>query len=101
MHASIAVAKGAIEGLTRSLAAELAPNIRVNCLAPALTDTPLAANFFSTDEKRAAMDAKYPLGRSGTPTDLASMAKFLIGPTSDWMTGQVIGVDGGMSTIRS
>lgn len=100
MHSSIAVAKGAIEGLTRSLAAELAPNIRVNCLAPALTDTPLAANFFSTDEKRAAMDAKYPLGRSGTPTDLANMAKLLLSPASDWMTGQVIGVDGGMSTIR-
>ncbi|HAL13958.1 MAG TPA: oxidoreductase, partial [Planctomycetaceae bacterium] len=75
--------------------------IRVNCMAPALTDTPLAAKFFSTDEKRAAMDAKYPLGRSGTPTDLASMAKFLIGPASDWITGQVIGIDGGMSTIRS
>ena len=101
MHASVAVAKGAVEGLTRSLAAELAPKIRVNCLAPALTDTPLAAKFFSTDEKRAAMDAKYPLGRSGTPTDLASMAKFLIGPASDWITGQVIGIDGGMSTIRS
>jgi len=100
MHSSIAVAKGAIEGLTRSLAAELAPNIRVNCLAPALTDTPLAANFFSSDEKRAAMDAKYPLGRSGTPSDLANMAKMLLSPASDWITGQVIGVDGGMSTIR-
>ncbi len=100
MHASIAVAKGAIEGLTRSLAAELAPNIRVNCLAPALTDTPLAANFLSTDEKRAAMDAKYPLGRVGTPADLANMAKLLLSPDSDWVTGQVIGVDGGMSAIR-
>ena len=99
MHASIAVAKGAIEGLTRSLAAELAPNVRVNCLAPALTDTPLAANFFSTDEKRAAMDAKYPLRRSGTPADLANMAKLLLSPESGWVTGQVIGVDGGMSTI--
>ncbi len=100
MHASIAVAKGAIEGLTRSLAAELAPNIRVNCLAPALTDTPLAANFFATDEKRAAMDAKYPLGRSGTADDLASMATMLLSPNSGWVTGQVIGVDGGMSAIR-
>lgn len=100
MHASIAVAKGAIEGLTRSLAAELAPSIRVNCLAPALTETPLTANFFSTDEKRAAMDAKYPLGRSGQPSDLASMARVLLGPESDWVTGQIIGVDGGMSATR-
>ena len=99
MHASVATAKGAIEGLSRALAAELAPHTRVNCLAPALTDTPLAINFFSSDEKRAAMDAKYPLKRSGTPADLASMAAFLLGPDSGWMTGQVLGVDGGMSTI--
>ena len=99
MHASIAVAKGAIEGLSRSLAAELAPHTRVNCLAPALTDTPLAENFFATDEKRAAMDAKYPLQRSGTPADLASMAAFLLSPASGWITGQIIGVDGGMSAI--
>ena len=100
MHSSVAVAKGAIEGLTRSLAAELAPKIRVNCLAPALTDTPLAANFFATDEKRAAMDAKYPLARAGTPADLANMAKLLLSPDSGWVTGQIIGVDGGMSAIR-
>ena len=101
MHASVAVAKGALEGLTRTLAAELAPNTRVNCLAPALTETPLAANFFSTEEKRAAMNAKYPLGRAGTPSDLANMAAFLLSPKSDWLTGQVIGVDGGMSAIHS
>lgn len=101
MHASIAMAKGAIEGLTRSLAAELAPKVRVNCLAPGLTDTPLAANFFATDQKRAAMDAKYPLGRAGTASDLASMAAMLLSSNSGWVTGQVIGVDGGMSAIRS
>ena len=100
MHASIAVAKGAIEGLSRSLAAELAPKVRVNCLAPALTDTPLAANFFATDEKRAAMDAKYPLGRAGKAADLANMAAMLLSPNSGWVTGQIIGVDGGMSAIR-
>ena len=101
MHASVASAKGAIEGLTRSLAAEWAPKIRVNCLAPALTETPLAARFFATEESRTAMAAKYPLGRAGLPNDLASIARFLLLPDSSWITGQVIGVDGGMSTLRS
>ena len=100
MHASIAAAKGAVEGLTRSLAAELAPKIRVNCLAPALTETPLAERFFATPESRAAMAAKYPLGRTGLPSDLAALARFLLVPESSWITGQVIGVDGGMSTLR-
>jgi NAD(P)-dependent dehydrogenase (short-subunit alcohol dehydrogenase family) len=101
MHASVASAKGAIEGLTRSLASEWAPKIRVNCLAPALTETPLAARFFSSPESREAMAAKYPLGRTGVPHDLASIAQFLLTPQSSWITGQVIGVDGGMSSLRS
>jgi NAD(P)-dependent dehydrogenase (short-subunit alcohol dehydrogenase family) len=101
MHASIAAAKGAIEGLTRSLAAEWAPKIRVNCLAPALTETPLASRFFATPESREAMAAKYPLGRTGLPQDLASIAKFLLSSESSWITGQVIGVDGGMSSVRT
>lgn len=100
MHASIAVAKGAIEGLTLSLAAEWAPHVRVNCLAPALTDTPLASKFLSTPEKRAAMDAKYPLGRVGSPADLANTAMMVLSADNGWMTGQVIGVDGGMSTLH-
>ena len=99
MHASIAVSKGAIEGLVRSLAGELAPKIRVNCLAPALTDTPLARRFFSDATKAAAMGEKYPLKRTGTVDDLAEFGKFLLSPSSDWVTGQVIGVDGGMSTL--
>lgn len=101
MHASVAAAKGAIEGLTRSLAAEWAPDIRVNCLAPALTETSLAARFLDTPDRRKAMAAKYPLRRTGTPHDLASMARFLLLPDSGWITGQVIGVDGGMSTLRT
>ncbi len=101
MHASVAAAKGAIEGLTRSLAAEFAPKIRVNCLAPALTETPLASRFFVKPESREAMAAKYPLGRTGMPTDLAAIARFLILPESGWITGQVIGVDGGMSTLSN
>ena len=99
MHASVAAAKGAIEGMARSIAAEWAPHIRVNCLAPALTETALTESFFSTEEKRAAMDAKYPLRRSGQPDDIASMAKFLLCPEHSWITGQIIGVDGGMSSL--
>lgn len=100
MHASIAVSKGAIEGLTRSLASELAPKIRVNCLAPALTDTTLTARFFADETKAAAMGEKYALKRTGTVADLAEMACFLLSDKSSWVTGQVIGVDGGMSTLR-
>ena len=101
MHSSIAMAKGAIEGLTRTLAAELAPQIRVNCVAPALTDTPLAAKFLDSPEKRRAMDARYPLGRIGQPDDVAALAGWLLQPSSGWVTGQVIGVDGGMSQCRT
>lgn len=99
-HASIAVSKGAIEGLTRTLAAELSPSIRVNCLAPALTETNLTERFFSNEEKAAALAEKYPLARTGKPADMAAMACFLLGEESGWITGQVVGVDGGMSTIR-
>lgn len=99
MHASVAVSKGAIEGLTRSLAAELAPDIRVNCIAPALTDTPLAERFFSSPEKAAALAERYPLKRTGTPADIACMAEFLLRETSGWITGQILGIDGGLSAI--
>lgn len=99
-HASIAAAKGAIEGITRSLAAEWAPAIRVNCIAPSLTDTALAASLLSTPEKRTASDARHPLKRIGKPEDIAHAAVFLLSNQSSWITGQVMGVDGGMSTLR-
>lgn len=100
MHASVAAAKGAIEGLMRSLAAEWAPKIRVNAIAPALTDTPLSSRLLSTPEKREAMAARYPLHRIGTATEIARAAMFLVSSESGWITGQVLGVDGGMSTCR-
>lgn len=100
MHASVAASKGAIEGLTRTLAAEFSPDIRVNCIAPALTNTPLAERFFTSEEKAAALAERYPLKRTGTVDDLASIGEFLLNQQSGWITGQVIGVDGGMSTIK-
>ena len=100
MHASIAAAKGAVEGLVRSLAAEWAPRVRVNAIAPALTDTGLAARLLSTSEKRAALAARYPLERLGTPHDAAALARFLLSDESGWITGQVLAVDGGLSTLR-
>lgn len=100
MHASVAAAKGAVEGLTRSLAAELAPSIRVNCIAPSLTDTPLAERLLSSEQKRTAMAERHPLKRVGTVDDMASLAEFLLTDHASWITGQVIGVDGGMSRLR-
>ncbi len=100
MHASVAAAKGAVEGLVRSLAAEWAPKIRVNAIAPALTDTPLAARLLSSPEKREAMAARYPLKRIGTAADAAALARFLLSDESSWMTGQVLGLDGGLSKLR-
>ncbi|MBL8890674.1 MAG: SDR family oxidoreductase [Planctomycetaceae bacterium] len=100
MHSSIAAAKGAVEGLMRSLAAEWAPKIRVNCIAPALTETPLSRKFFSSESAREALNARYPLGRTGRADELAAAATFLLSEEADWITGQTLGVDGGLSTVR-
>ena len=101
-HTSVAAAKGALEGLGRSLAAELASKqVRVNLIAPSLTDTPLAQNLLASDEKREASRKRHPLGRYGEPEDMAHMAMFLLSENSSWMTGQVLHVDGGLSTLRT
>jgi len=99
LHASIAAAKAALEAMGKTLAAELSPKIRVNCIAPALVDSPLAERFFGDPEKEKALASRYPLQRTGTIDDIASMALFLLTQGS-WITGQVFGVDGGMSAIR-
>jgi len=99
-HASIAGAKGALEGLTRSLAAEYAPKVRVNAIAPSLTDTPLAQNLLSNDRKREANAERHPLKKVGSPKDIAEMATLLLSPKSAWITGQIFKVDGGMSAIK-
>ena len=100
-HSGISSAKGAIEGLTRSLAAEWAPShIRVNAIAPSLTDTPLASALLSTEEKIEASGKRHPLGRIGTPEDIAASTVFLLSPQSSWMTGQILHLDGGMSSLK-
>lgn len=99
-HSLVASSKGAIEGLTRALAAEFAPNIRVNCIAPSLTDTPLASRLLNTEEKRVANAQRHPLKAIGTSTDIAELAEFLLSDKSKWMTGQILHLDGGMSSIR-
>lgn len=100
-HASIAAAKGAIEGLAVSLAAEWAPaNIRVNVIAPSLTNTALAGRLLSSPEKIDAGGKRHPLGRVGEPADISALAAFLLSPDSSWITGQVLAVDGGMSHIN-
>jgi 3-oxoacyl-[acyl-carrier protein] reductase len=99
-HASVAASKGALEGLTRSLAAEFAPSVRVNCIAPSLTETPLAEALLSNERKREASEQRHPLKRVGKPEDIASMAVHLMSENASWMSGQVISIDGGMSRLR-
>ncbi|SDR74215.1 SDR family oxidoreductase [Gramella sp. MAR_2010_147] len=100
-HTNVAAAKGAIEGFAKSLAAEYAPSFRVNVIAPSLTDTPLAEKLLSNNDKRQKMDQRHPLKRVGEPKDIANLAAFLLSDNSTWITGQVLGVDGGLSTINS
>lgn len=100
-HASIASAKGAIQGLSVALAAEYASaGIRFNVIAPSLTDTPLANNLLSTDDKREASAKRHPLGRVGTTMDMASAAAFLLSEDAGWITGQIIGIDGGIGNLK-
>ncbi|MEJ6756528.1 MAG: SDR family oxidoreductase [Crocinitomicaceae bacterium] len=100
-HTQVSMSKGAIEGLTKALAAELAPTIRVNAIAPGLTDTPLASKLLNTSEKKEANAQKHPMKRIGEPEDLANMAAFLLSEKSSWITGQIIHIDGGMSTLNT
>ena len=100
-HTSISAAKGAIEGLTRSLAAEFAPKIRVNCIAPSLTDTPLANRLIENEIKLKSAEDRHPLKKIGNPDDFASMVHWLISENAKFMTGQVITIDGGIGTLAS
>ena len=99
-HSLVSASKGAIEGLTRALAAELAPKIRVNAIAPSLTNTPLAENLLNSDAKREANAARHPLKRIGEASDIAHMAAFLLSDHASWVSGQILHVDGGISSLR-
>ena len=100
-HSSVSISKGAIEGLTKALAAEFSPKIRVNCIAPSLTQTAMAEKLINTPEKLEASNNRHALKRIGDPMDLANTAEFLLSENSSCITGQVIHVDGGMSSIKS
>jgi NAD(P)-dependent dehydrogenase (short-subunit alcohol dehydrogenase family) len=99
-HTSVAASKAAIEGFAKSFAAEFAPKIRMNVVAPSLTNTPLADKFLNNDLKLEKANERHPLRRVGQPEDLANMVSFLLSDKSSWITGQVFGVDGGMSAIK-
>ncbi len=100
MHTAIGTAKAAAEGLTLSLAAELAPNVRVNAIAPSLTMTPLAAGLTRSPAMADGIAALHPIPRLGTADEMAALAQFLLSTDAGWMTGQIIGVDGGRSVLR-
>jgi len=98
-HTSVAASKGAIEGFAKALAAEYAPKIRVNVIAPSLTDTPLADKFLNNETKQEKSAERHPLKRFGKPDDIAQVASFLLSDKSSWISGQTFNVDGGMSTL--
>lgn len=100
-HSSVSASKGAIEGLTRSLAAEFAPKIRVNAIAPSIVDTPLASKFLNNDVKMEKANERHPLGRIGNAKELADVTAFLLGDQSSWMTGRILQIDGGIGNLKT
>lgn len=99
-HSQVSTSKGAIEGLTIALAAEFAPKIRVNCIAPSLIDTPLSASLLNSDQKRISNAERHPLKRIGLTKDIADMTEFLISEKAGWITGQIFHVDGGIGSLK-
>jgi len=98
-HTSISASKGAIEGITRTLAAELSPKVRVNCVAPSLFTSALSEGMLSNDAVKKGIEKSHPMGRVGEGEDVARAAMWLLGKEQGWVTGQIVGVDGGRSTV--
>lgn len=99
-HSVVASSKGALEGLTRALAAEFAPTIRVNAIALSLTDTPLASGLLNTEQKIEANAQRHPMKRIGNTSDVTHMISFILSDQASWITGQIFHVDGGMSSLK-
>ena len=99
-HSSVSSSKSALEGLTKSLAAEFAPKIRVNCIAPSIVNTPLANKFLNTEDKIEKAAARHPLNKIGTAKEIAQLTHYLLDDKSKWITGQIINIDGGISSIK-
>ena len=99
-HSSVSSSKSALEGLTKSLAAEFAPKIRVNCIAPSIVNTPLANKFLNTEDKIENAAARHPLNKIGTAKEIAQLTQYLLKEKSKWITGQFINIDGGISSVK-
>ena len=99
-HSSVSSSKSALEGLTKSLAAEFAPKIRVNCIAPSIVNTPLANKFLNTEDKIEKAAARHPLNKIGTAKEIAHLTQYLLDEKSKWITGQIINIDGGISSVK-
>mgnify|MGYP000627738537 FL=1 len=99
-HSSVSSSKSALEGLTKSLAAEFAPKIRVNCIAPSIVNTPLANKFLNTEDKIEKAAARHPLNKIGTAKEIAQLTQYLLDDKSKWITGQIINIDGGISSLK-
>ena len=99
-HSSVSSSKSALEGLTKSLAAEFAPKIRVNCIAPSIVNTPLANKFLNTEDKIEKAAARHPLNKIGTAKEIAQLTQYLLDEKSRWITGQIINIDGGISSVK-
>ena len=99
-HSSISTAKAGIEGLTKSLAAEFAPNVRVNCIAPTLTKTDLAKGILRNERIEENISEKHPLKKICEASDVSGMVNFLVSRDAKMVTGQIMSVDSGMSTLK-
>ena len=99
-HSSISMCKSSLEALARSLAAEWAPKVRVNCVAPSLVNTKLSERFFRNEKQQEQMNSRHPLNKTGSPEDISNAIEFLLSKKSSWVTGQILNIDGGISSLK-